>query len=415
MTHLPASLAASGERWFRANWIIGPQQDVLLFIASVVTAYAVIAMHTVLRWDMLLVWFVWTFTLDTPHFFATYSRTYLDRVELRRSWPLLLGSLAIFLLAPTAIAAAYGLKQAGSPHFTVPWALFMGFLGLWAYWHITRQHYGILRLYQRKNGDIDTADARLERIVLYGCLLLSFVAFVIRHQAGRWAFTSTPAMAPLPDAKLLLGAPVEYIAALRGEQWVYLLCAIVVAALLGWFVLRQVVRFARGKPIQLPVTLFLAAVLPLYIYVGFSDALVDAHILAFIAVTTIYHDVQYLSIMWFFNRNRYGKEPERRGEFGLAGAISRNFPIYFLAAILFASLPFWGFGCLINQIPICQTGPAWGEPTFLGLSSWLLFFVCLTSGVQMHHYLLDQYIWRVGRSPELRRDLKIAERPAPVA
>ena len=85
MTSLPVSPAVPRERWFKANWIIGPPQDFLLFIASVATAYALIAMHTVLRWDMLLVWFIWVFTLDTPHFFATYSRTYLDRVELRRS------------------------------------------------------------------------------------------------------------------------------------------------------------------------------------------------------------------------------------------------------------------------------------------------------------------------------------------
>jgi hypothetical protein len=318
----------------------------------------------------------------------------------------------VFLIAPAAIALAYGLHRAGATHFWAPWSIFLMFVGLWAYWHITRQHYGFLRLYQRKNGETDTADAQFERVVLYGCLLVPLLAFVIRHPNGRWTFTTTQTMPPLPDIGLLVRAPWEYFSALQGEQWIYVLCAAAVAALLGWFVLRQIARLAGGRQINLPVVLFLAAVLPLYIYVCFSDALIDAHILAFVAVTTIYHDVQYLAIMWFFNRNRYGKEPGGRREFGLAGTITRNFPLYFAVAILFASLPVWGFGCLINGIPWCQTGAAWGSKTFLGETTWILFFICLTTGLQMHHYLLDQYIWRPGKSADLRKDLKLEERAA---
>jgi len=43
--------------------------------------------------------------------------------------------------------------------------------------------------------------------------------------------------------------------------------------------------------------------------------------------------------------------------------------------------------------------------TFMGDTTWILFFVMLTSGIQMHHYVLDMFIWRPGKSLALRKDL----------
>jgi hypothetical protein len=43
----------------------------------------------------------------------------------------------------------------------------------------------------------------------------------------------------------------------------------------------------------------------------------------------------------------------------------------------------------------------------MGDTIWIVIFAVLTSGLQMHHYLLDQYIWRTGKSAQLRKELRL--------
>jgi hypothetical protein len=56
---------------------------------------------------------------------------------------------------------------------------------------------------------------------------------------------------------------------------------------------------------------------------------------------------------------------------------------------------------------VCEIGPRWGEATFMGDTTWILFFALFTMGAQMHHYVLDMYIWRPGKSARLRRELDL--------
>lgn len=113
--------------------------------------------------------------------------------------------------------------------------------------------------------------------------------------------------------------------------------------------------------------------------------------------------------MWFYNRNRYGKEKNAERKFGLAAKMTRKLWIWMGIGILFGSVPVWGLGCLLNRIPVCQYGPPLGESTFLGETTWIVFFVVLTSGLQMHHYVLDQFIWKPGSNKQLRKDMKLEQ------
>jgi hypothetical protein len=113
---------------------------------------------------------VWVVVLDTPHFFATYFRTYLDKHEWLARRRFLVGSLAIFLVGPAMLFATWMLHSFGTANFKLPWRMWGVGVSLWAYFHITRQHYGFLRLYNRKNGELKTEEARLDAVVLYGTL-----------------------------------------------------------------------------------------------------------------------------------------------------------------------------------------------------------------------------------------------------
>jgi hypothetical protein len=154
--------------------------------------------------------------------------------------------------------------------------------------------------------------------------------------------------------------------------------------------------------------MFFLALIPLYSYICYSSAVLTAPLIAFAAFVTIYHDVQYHAIIWFYSRNRYHKLGIDKKKYGLAPILSNNVIIYLIAAIgmgLIMRL----FGCSLELHPGC--GPLiltsqsfmFGEIT----TKELLFSILV--GVPLHHYFVDQFIWRPSRDKDLQRDLKIAK------
>src|SRR5262249_33808002 len=153
------------------------------------------------------------------------------------------------------------------------------FLSLWAYWHVVRQHYGIMALYKRKNHDHAPADWRIDRAVLYVGLLAPLVALALRH----------------PKARTDLGLPAEPGA---WEQAAIVLAAVLVGAVVVVFLGRQFQLWRRREPINLPKVLFVAAVVPLHVLVCYHPATLTTTLLSFAAFVTIFHDLQYHAIVW---------------------------------------------------------------------------------------------------------------------
>jgi hypothetical protein len=391
-------------RVFSHPYIFGPRTDYVVSIGGMLAGFALFFMFLVLGWNVLWVWFVWVVTLDTPHFFASYFRTYLDKEERRQSRRLLVGSLSIFLLGPAVLlvcAALYGLDVA---FYRAPWTMLFNFIGAWAYWHVTRQHYGIMRLYNRKAGEAGSAEAKLDSFTLYGTLGLAFVGFLMSFPPGRRRIGLGP-LAPLPDNAWQ--SPLHTLATLPPDRILFLAAALGVGVLVTRYIVFQAAKFLRGEALNLPKLVFLATVIALHSFMGFSGLLPTTTILGFTAVITIYHDIQYFFVVWFYARNRYGKSPDPVRQYGAAGFLAKSFPLFLAVGILAISLPVWGFGCLINRVPVCASGLNFGGATFMHDSAWILAFAWITSGFQMHHYLLDQFIWRPSRSAQLRKELKL--------
>jgi hypothetical protein len=389
---------------FSRPWIFGPHTDLIVSIGGMLAGFSLFFMFTVLGWDVLLVWLVWVVTLDTPHFFASYFRTYLDKEERRTSRRLLIGTLSVFLIGPAVLLLCATLYYMDAQQFRLPWVLFGNAVSAWAYVHITRQHYGILRLYNRKGGESGTEEAKLDSIVLYGCLALAFAGLLMRLPQGRRRIGLGP-WSPIPDN--FWSSPLHTLANLQADEMLFFAAGLGVALLVARYVLFQIGKFIRREPINLPKVIFLATVIFLHSFMVFSGLLAGTTVLGFTAVVTIYHDIQYFFVVWFYAKNRYSRSPEPRRQYGLAATLSKSFPLFLITGIVLVSLPIWGFGCLINRVPACATGPQFGTPTFMGETVWILFFAWLTSGFQMHHYILDQFIWRPSRSARLREELKL--------
>jgi hypothetical protein len=391
-------------RVFSRPYLFGPHTDYVVSIGGMLAGLALFFMVSVLGWNALWVWFVWVVTLDTPHFYASYFRTYLDKVERRRSRRLLIASLSVFGVGPAVLLACAALYELDVAQFRLPWTAMIDFISVWAYWHVMRQHYGIMRLYNRKGGETGTAEAKLDAILLYGVLSFAFVAFLMsfppaRERIGLGPLTSLPAA--------IWQSPWEGLTMLPADRILYLAAALGATLFVTRYLAFQGTKFLRGAPLNLPKLVFLATVVGLHSFMGFSGMLPPTTILAFTAVITIYHDIQYFFVVWFYARNRYGKSPQPVRQYGTAGFLSKSFPLFLVAGILGISLPIWGFGCLIDRVPVCASGLKFGGSTFMGDTAWILAFAWITSGFQMHHYVLDQFIWRPSRNAQLRKELKL--------
>lgn len=366
------------------RWIVGQRFDLVWFVGGALTGYAMFFLHAGLSLDMLTVWFVWFLLLDSPHFFGTYSRTYLDREQWRERRGLLLGSLALFLVAPLVLLASFAMHRAGLPHTTAGLVALAAGVNLWAYWHVVRQHYGFMTLYQRKNDDTDPSDRRIDSLLLHIGLLAPFVAFLVRH----------------PETRAVVGlAPMTNLGAVVATSAI----AVLLVALL--FAARQIQRWRLGLPVNVPKILFLAAVVPLHLSIGFSEAVLTAPILGFAAFVTIFHDVQYHAIVWFYQRNRYRNDD--RSRFGPAAWVGRSFVTFMACALTSGAI--MGFaGCSLGVQPGCTPlVDTSGMTLFGGVSLRDLFFGVFL-GFLMHHYFLDQFIWRPSRDQRLRLDLDLA-------
>src|SRR3954451_24069060 len=98
-TTAPA-IAESRTSAISLRWIISGREDMVWFIGSVVSSYALFALYVGGVLPLVPMVAAWAILIDAPHVFATFSRTYFDRAERRARKRLLLGSLVFFVVGP---------------------------------------------------------------------------------------------------------------------------------------------------------------------------------------------------------------------------------------------------------------------------------------------------------------------------
>ena len=335
-THAVAEKTEAGAISLR--WIIGARDDLIWFIGSVVTSYALLVLYV--TGLVPLVWMVaaWAILIDAPHVFGTFSRTYFDRAERRERKRLLLGSLIFFVVGPLMVLMGASL-------------IFFFVAALWAYYHLVKQHYGFMVLYKKKNNDLAPLDNALDRIFL----MLAFTYPFVRFVAG--------------DAEAMTRVPESLRFAAGGLEKILLFATICVT--LAWLG-RQVQRALQGQPLDVPKYLLLAAAIPMHWIVLLTP--MPHKPIALVAILTIYHNFQYHRLIWFHNK-KYTRDAGGRERHGAAELISRRLIYYILFGVLFG---LWYQGP--RQLIIAP----WREKTMLTelLASFLW-------GYAFIHYYLD--------------------------
>lgn len=358
------------------RWIISARDDLVWFIGSVISSYALLVLYVKGIVPLVPMVAAWAILIDAPHVFGTFSRTYFDRTERQNRPRLLWGSLAFFAVGPL---------------FVVSGAAFVFFFiaALWAYYHLVKQHYGFMVLYKKKNADLATLDNALDRLLLLFAFNYPFVAFI----AG-----DPEAMARVPS---LLQSSVEGLATV-------LLAGTIVLGL-AWGI-RQILRLLTAQPLNVPKYLLLAAAIPMHWIVLLTPM---AHKpIAIVAILTIFHNFQYHRLIWFHNK-KYVATPlsntgtenlsqresvDLRRKYGAAELISRRLLFYVAFGVLFG-LIYQGPRQYLGYVNLQDSPGQQAFLTQLGISFlWGYAFI---------HYYLDSKIWRVRRDPSVGEALKM--------
>src|SRR5258705_7698852 len=212
------------------RWIISARDDLIWFIGSVVSSYALLFLYISGILPLIPMAALWAILIDAPHVFGTFSRTYFDRSERHNRARLLWGSLIFFAVGPLMVLAGAGF-------------LFFFVAALWAYYHLVKQHYGFMVLYKKKNNDLAPLDNALDRLLLLFAFNYPFVAFIARDPE---AMARVPAM---------LHAGVNGLAAI--------LLAGTIVLFIAWAG-RQIQRAITGEPLDVPKYLLLGAAIPMH-------------------------------------------------------------------------------------------------------------------------------------------------------
>ena len=370
------AIADAHPRAISLRWIISARDDLVWFIGSVVSSYALLLLYIKGLVPLIPMVALWAILIDAPHVFGTFSRTYFDRTERQNRARLLWGSLLFFLVGPIMVWLGAGL-------------VFFFIAALWAYYHLVKQHYGFMVLYKKKNNDLAPLDNALDRLLLLFAFNYPFVAFIAQDPE---------AMERVP---LALQGAVTLVSTM-------LLAGTIVLAL-AWLV-RQIQRVLIGQPLNVPKYLLLAAAIPMHWVVLLTP--MPHKPIAIVAILTIYHNLQYHRLIWFHNQKYANSSRDTnatqaqiaqsalREKYGAAEMISRRLLFYIAFGIVFGLIyqgprQLLGYASLHDQAAGTETSFA----VQLGISFlWGYAFI---------HYYLDSKIWRVRRDAAVGKALNM--------
>ncbi len=281
--------------------------------------------------------------LGYPHVIATFTRLSFDTESFREHRFLVLGLPLLILSAALALAASVG-----------PWMLFSLYF-YWQWFHYTRQSYGLEQIYHRKATGGEAATDPLSAWTFY---LIPVWGIMNRsHQ----------------DPGSFLGLPLTCIPV---PTWGLNVIAITAMVLLVCWAFRSLRRIRAGR-VHLAHTLYQISHFWIFI-VGY---IVIEDITHGWLVLNIWHNVQYLLIVWMYNNRRFQNRVDPAHRFLSTISRSRNLIVFFLVCLGISTLFYLG----INQLKHAD----------MLLLFPVLFVVNQT--INYHHYVVDGLIWKVRR------------------
>ena len=284
-----------------------------------------------------------TWALAFEHVIATFTRLAFDTESFRRHRFLVLGLPLALAPAVLGIARWFGTDALMTVYF------------YWQWFHYTRQSYGIERLYWRKAGGGD-AGATLNAGLLYATAVWGLAN---RSAQGMPFFGQRLFWIPVPPAAVQA-------------------MGIAVAVILGAWVLARIQEYRQGR-LRIAHTLFIGS----HVVLFFVAYIVLAGVTPGWLVVNVWHNAQYLLIVWLFNANRFkaGVDPQHRF---LSTLCQPSYvALYAVTLVAFSALVYvpihlWLRGLVILNLP----------------AAFVVYQI-----INFHHYTSDAVIWKLRRQP----------------
>jgi hypothetical protein len=383
---------------YRSNsspWIINSRKDIA-FIFGGAAASLFVPLLVIWKVELLpIVFWSWLFFFDGTHSWATYSRTFIDRKFWKTNRRLLLVSLLWFALPLLAVVLKSILNSMD------PIYAFLMFVQFWSYYHIVRQHYGYVSIYDRKT-KVDRFSHLVNKWTIYIGLWTPYFFFLITHpinhkiaqlSASGW---QSALLALVADGGKLNQIVVIAATTLSSTVSLFFIC----------YHVRR--RYREGGSYG-PTIFFVIACLAVYSIIFYVVAPLEpllpaarTPVQSFMLIQvmiTLFHNIQYHAIVWHYNSRKYKQKEENISEYGLAASFNRNLGVYFLTGLVF-SLGYIAAAWYTTEYPSYQGKIP--ETLFVPVA------FCIWWGLAMNHYYLDQNIWRVSKTKELQDRLGIA-------
>jgi Flp pilus assembly protein TadD len=335
-------------------WILNSWRDLILYVGTPLLIVPMFLLAQA-RWSAQDIYlFVGAFGA-MGHHLPGMIRAYGDRALFRRfRWRFIFAP--IFLLSVCVPFYWWDLKG----------ILLIVFF--WGVWHGMMQTYGFCRIYDAKAGSFAALTRRLD----FATCATWFAAAVL---------LSPERMADTLEMYYASGGPFIPPWLLHNAQQVIMAVAIAVAVL---FLFNFSWMWAEGKrpnPVKLAL---LATTIAFWWYCNNGVT----NILAGIALFEVYHDVQYLSIVWIYNRSRVEKDSSIGGfmrfVFRKSGSLVG---LYIGLVFAYGSLGYFNAHLEIETVKRVLTG-------------WVAASALL-------HFYYDGFIWKV-REPATREHLGLA-------
>jgi tetratricopeptide (TPR) repeat protein len=258
----------------KSLWILDSWRDLALYVGTPLLLLPAFALAQA-RWSPQDIYLFVAAFGAMGHHLPGMIRAYGDRALFERfKWRFILAPL--FLLTVCVAFFWWDLKG----------ILLVVFF--WGVWHGLMQTYGFCRIYDAKTGTFDALTRRLDFAM---CVIWFATAVVL----------SPYRLSDTLDTYYMCGGPFISPSVIHHGQQLMLLAAIAVSVLFLLHFGRMWIIGHRPNPVK--VALLVTSIA----FWWYCNNLV-ANILVGIALFEVFHDVQYLSLVWIYNRNRVEKD-----------------------------------------------------------------------------------------------------------
>ena len=284
-------------------WIVGPRFDLAFFIGSGLLGFLIMGIHAAIPTSMtLLLCALVSICLDQVHVFHTVTRTYCDRRELRRA-------PRFYLMVPIVVLAIFAGVAALGLHYALSLVLYA------ALWHQAKQHYGFVRIYDRRRmaSRLGRWDSWLDNFCLFGGIYAP-ILYVFR----------LPHLGELQKPLVYPHIPEDVAVAAM---------SLVGIGFLAMF-LREIYRYVRFRQVAIQKVLVISMAAALV----FGAAWLETRLIMILVAVTSFHAVQYIAILWLFNRNKYAEGFDRDNAYTSTLVKRRWVWMYFGLGIIYGTI-----------------------------------------------------------------------------